>query len=212
MKSTVKLLLVMLLAALPALAQNGNQNGQLTRAEYGVSGQMADVTYLVASRIQNNALNFVVSNEELGGDPARGQRKILRLWIRRSWWDNKFYDFPEGATVNLQLSGSNPGTYPGSGAGAGGQQFVRAEYGVPGRFTDVTNRVRQQAQNGVFSCQVGNDCLGGDPPVWGSHPDQWKAGHDRRSSGPSSARSRRTRLRRPRSRSAPRRGLLPNAG
>ena len=165
MKTLIRLLALMILATVPVVAQNG----QLVRAEYGVVGQMADVTSLVSSRIQNGSLNFVVSNDDLGGDPVRGQRKILRIWLRRSWWDSKSYDFPEGSTVNLQISGSpngsNPGNdpVPGAGGGGGGSQFVRAEYGLPGRFVDVTSRVQQQAQNGVFACQIGSECLGIDP-------------------------------------------------
>ena len=167
MKTLLAILTFLALGSFPALAQNNQQPGKLTRAEYGIPGQMADVTYLVSLRIQHNNLNFRVSNDDLGGDPAPGQRKLLRIWLRRSWWDNRSYDFPEGSTVNLQLSSDTSDNYPGQGTGTypgqGSQQFVRADYGIPGQFADVTSRIQRLAQNGVFSCRVSHDCFDVDP-------------------------------------------------
>ena len=52
---------------------------KINSARYGKSGQGMDVTNRVRSMVQNNTLDFKVTNNNLGGDPNVGADKTLKL-------------------------------------------------------------------------------------------------------------------------------------
>ena len=95
-------------------------------ADYGAGARRQNVTGRVQSMVQNGLLNFTVNNSALGGDPAPGQSKELRLRVRE--WNGRTQEmrFREGQNVYLQIrdygngGGWNPGG-PGWGGGGGGQ-------------------------------------------------------------------------------------------
>lgn len=54
---------------------------QVVSATYGIPGSQKDVTSIVAAKIVDGRLDFTASNTEMGGDPAFGKAKKLRLKI-----------------------------------------------------------------------------------------------------------------------------------
>lgn len=52
---------------------------KINNARYGKGGQGVDVTNRVRSMVQNNTLDFKVTNSNLGGDPNVGADKTLKL-------------------------------------------------------------------------------------------------------------------------------------
>lgn len=55
---------------------------RIVGAYYGVQGRTVNVTELLRSRVRDGALNFVVTNSALGGDPAIGYDKVLIVVYR----------------------------------------------------------------------------------------------------------------------------------
>ncbi len=55
---------------------------RIIRAYYGIQGRTINVTELLRSRVRNGAINFIVSNSALGGDPAVGADKFLIVIYR----------------------------------------------------------------------------------------------------------------------------------
>jgi len=61
---------------------------QILAASYGAQNRFADVCQLLQSRVQNDRLDFQVTNAWMGGDPAIGVKKTLRInygWAGRSY-------------------------------------------------------------------------------------------------------------------------------
>ncbi len=52
---------------------------QITRAEYGADNRFTDVTSRLNSKVSNNRLSLQVNNSSMGGDPAQGAAKTLRV-------------------------------------------------------------------------------------------------------------------------------------
>jgi hypothetical protein len=70
------------------------------RAEYGAQTTWSDVTDLVRAMVVDGALNFVVTNDALGGDPLKNVGKQLRISYRVGHTvDAKAFD--EGTRVVL---------------------------------------------------------------------------------------------------------------
>jgi hypothetical protein len=57
----------------------GDERLQILRATYGAGEQRMDVTDLLNSQLRGNSLQLVVSNSSMGGDPAPGLEKRLRV-------------------------------------------------------------------------------------------------------------------------------------
>lgn len=74
-------LLIALIAIAPLQAQVYHVGAKLkiNNAIYGRNGQGANVTNRVRSMVQNNALDFKVNNNNLGGDPNVGADKVLKI-------------------------------------------------------------------------------------------------------------------------------------
>jgi hypothetical protein len=52
---------------------------QVLRALYGAGDRNTDVTGRVASQLRGDSLNMLVTNDAMGGDPAQGQPKRLKV-------------------------------------------------------------------------------------------------------------------------------------
>ncbi|HLW81947.1 MAG TPA: DUF3395 domain-containing protein [Candidatus Acidoferrales bacterium] len=170
------------------LAQEGHW--RLVHAEYGAGNAWSDVTPAVRSLIRDHQLDFRVENYILGGDPAPGARKTLRLQIVNERGERKVLAFPEKAVVQLSVSARMDDDQRNDFGDArhddadrdrrdadrrddgdadrheerhGGLRILRADYGVEGRFADVTARLASQVQDGRLSLAVNNFTMGGDP-------------------------------------------------
>jgi hypothetical protein len=120
-----------------------------------------------------------VNNANLGGDPAVGADKVLRIYARDMQGQVRQLSYKEGSNIdasqfyNYGGGGGYPGNpgYPANpgypGGGGGDLQIVRAYYGLNNRTNDVTQLLRGRVQNGSLLIQVNNNNMGGDPAVGG---------------------------------------------
>jgi hypothetical protein len=161
MKRFAAFYVLLVAACLAALAQSARW--QLIRAEYGAGNRWVDVTSRVTSMIQADSLHFTVTNDALGGDPAHGAPKTLRLHVRDENGRGEILRYREKDRVSLSISAGSPGFSQGQNYGGGNLQILRADYGTQNHFADVTARLNSQIQNGTLNLPVSNDTMGGDP-------------------------------------------------
>jgi hypothetical protein len=161
----------------PAPAQNGG-GWQVVKADWGAGNRWMDVTNQVRRLLNGNGRVYV-NNDTMGGDPAYGQYKILRIQATNSRGQSQQFTYKENSTIDAgQFNNNgrpggpgypgNPGYRPppGSGYPGGGNsslQITRAYYGLNNRTMDVTQLLRSMARNGTLYVQVNNNTMGGDP-------------------------------------------------
>lgn len=143
----------------------------ITRAMYGAEGHFVDVTALLNSNIQNGELSLPVNNATMGGDPAYDLHKSLHVWYRFDGRDGEI-TVDEKGVLNLPGAGfrdangrdsDRDGDRDGDFARRRGLRILRADYGVEGRFADVTLRLASQIQGDQLTLGVNNYTMGGDP-------------------------------------------------
>ena len=69
--------------------QRGTPRLQILSASYGAQDRFVDVRQRLQSRVQNDRLDFQVTNASMGGDPYRGASKTLRINYE---WAGRTYD------------------------------------------------------------------------------------------------------------------------
>jgi hypothetical protein len=159
-----------------ARAQNGT-GWQVMKADWGAGNRWRDVTNQVRRLLTGNG-RVIVSNDTMGGDPAYGVPKTLRIRATNSRGQSQQFTYREGDLIdtrnfnnNGQPGGPGPG-YPGNpgyrpppnpGYGNGALQITRAYYGLNNRTMDVTQMLRGMVRNGTLVVQVNNNSMGGDP-------------------------------------------------
>ena len=163
-----------------ARAQNGG-GWQVVKADWGAGNRWMDVTNQVRRLLNGNRV-VMVNNDTMGGDPAYGAVKILRIQATGSRGQSQQFTYREGSTINAsQFSNNgrpggggytgNPGYPPPNpgypGAGNGSLQITRAYYGLNNRTNDVTQLLRGMVRNGTLAVQVNNNNMGGDPAKGG---------------------------------------------
>jgi hypothetical protein len=136
------------------------QSGQLVSADYGAGNNRVDVTSRVQSLAQDGSLNFRVSDDALGGDPAPHQAKELRIRLRGRDGRIQDYRFQERDTVDLTLAASGDDR---DRDGERNLRIIRARYGSGDRWSDVTAILQDQVRDGRLSLKVNNTNMGGDP-------------------------------------------------
>jgi hypothetical protein len=168
------------LYSIPARAQSGG-GWQVTKADWGAGRRWMDVTNQVR-RLLNGNRPVIVNNDTMGGDPAYGVYKTLRIQATNARGQSQQFTYQEGSTINAsQFNNGRPGGpgypggpgggypggpgYPGGGGnGANGSlQISRAFYGLNNRTMDVTQNLRGMVRNGSLAVQVNNNSMGGDP-------------------------------------------------
>ena len=160
----------------------------IVRAEYGTKAQHNDVTDIVKDLIGRGGVNgrVAVNNQTMGGDPAVGADKRLRLWARNRRNEEREFDYKEGGFVEAGMFSvrrdpdDRPYTRndrPGygdrdrdrdrdrDGDDSQGLRILRAYYGVQGRTNNVTDLLRSRVRGGTLNFFVANQDLGGDPAV-----------------------------------------------
>jgi len=170
------LLATCFLFSTPAPAQSGG-GWQVQKADWGAGNRWMNVTNQVRRLLNGNG-RVLVNNDTLGGDPAYGQYKILRIQATNSRGQSQQFTYKENSTIDAGQFNNNgrpggPG-YPGGpggpppgpgypGGGNGSLQITRAYYGLNNRTMDVTQLLRGMARNGSVVVQVNNNTMGGDP-------------------------------------------------
>ncbi len=150
---------------------------QIVRAEYGTKAQHNDVTDIVKDLVGRGGVNgrVAVNNQTMGGDPAVGADKHLRIWARNRKNEEREFDYKEGGFIEAGMFtvrrgrdewNDRPSNYGGQYQDDySGLRIIRAFYGVQGRTVNVTEMLRSRVSNGALSFVVTNSALGGDPAV-----------------------------------------------
>jgi len=147
---------------------------QIVRAEYGTKAQHNDVTDIVKDLVGRGGVNgrVAVNNQTMGGDPAIGADKHLRIWARNRRNEEREFDYKEGGFIDARTFNVNVrNNWDDRPANYGGQyqdnysvlHIIRAYYGVQGRTVNVTELLRSRVRDGGLSFVVTNSALGGDP-------------------------------------------------
>jgi len=147
---------------------------QIVRAEYGSRTQHNDVTDIVKDLVGRGGVNgrVAVNNQTMGGDPAVGADKHLRIWARNRRNEEREFDFKEGGFIDVATFAvrrdrddlnDRPANY--GDRDDQGLRIVRAYYGWQASTVNVTEVLRSRMRDGQISFVVTNSALGGDPAV-----------------------------------------------
>jgi hypothetical protein len=121
-------------------------------ATYGIRATIVDVTTAVAALVKDGTLKFTVSPTTLNvDDPAPGQQKILNITYTINGGSSNTLTKNDNDLVSIDAP---PATL------ASGLQIVKAEYGYSGNFTDVTDALQSQLNNGSINIVVGFKAVG----------------------------------------------------
>src|SRR5260370_13515008 len=161
-------------AAILSTGSRAQEEGwQILRADYGFRNQRTDVTDILKDLVGRGGVNgrVVVNNQTMGGDPAVGKDKSLRIFARNRRNDEREFNFNEGAFVEARMFmvrrddwDDRPLCY-GERDDASGLRIIRAYYGVQGHTVNVTDLLRSRVRERTLSFVVTNSALGGDPAL-----------------------------------------------
>jgi hypothetical protein len=146
---------------------------QIVRADYGFKNQRSEVTDILKDLVARGGVNgrVAVNNQTMGGDPAVGKDKSLRIFAKNRRNEEREFSFNEGTLVDVRMFAvrhddwdDRPSNYGSrEQQDSNGLRIMRAYYGVQGRTADVTDLLRGRAREGVLTFVVSNNALGGDP-------------------------------------------------
>jgi len=125
----------------------------INKATYGVGSSVVDVTSAVSSKIKDGLVNFTVSPSSLAvDDPAPGQNKTLDISYTINNGKKNSMTKKDNDLVYIDAPTERL---------ASGLQIVKAEYGYPGNYTDVTDAVQNlMKSDGSIDVKVGFKQLG----------------------------------------------------
>lgn len=148
---------------------------QIMRAEYGSKAQHNDVTDILKDLVSRGGVNgrVAVNNQTMGGDPAVGADKHLRIWARNRRNEEREFDFREGgfieaATFSVRRDRDDLNDRPANYGDRDrddnqGVRIIRGYYGWQANTVNVTEVLRSRMRGGQLSLVVTNGALGGDP-------------------------------------------------
>ena len=175
---------VVALLALRASAQQ--ESWQVVRADYGWGQQRSDVTDVLRDLLARGGVNgrVAVNNQTMGGDPAVGKDKILRVFARNYRGEEREFDFFEGGFIDAAAFQNAPARewdhprenngdrdrddrFRGADHNRGREslEILYAFYGVQHRTVNVTDALRARVQEGSLVIHVDNNTMGVDPAV-----------------------------------------------
>ena len=197
-KHSLKFLVLMLLFTTGATLFTAGVGAQdegwkIVRADYGFKGQRTDVTDIVRDLVSRGGVNgrVAINNQTMGGDPAVGRDKSLRIFARNRRNEEREFDVNEGGSIDARLfvgrGEERDDRAPGrddrprdaqarddrprddSDRGDRGEArdllIIRGFYGVQGRTVNVTEQLRAMVRDGVLAVRVNNENFGGDPAL-----------------------------------------------
>jgi hypothetical protein len=160
---------------------------QIQRADYGFKNQRSDVSDILKDLIERGGVNgrVAVNNQTMGGDPAVGRDKSLRIFARNRRNEEREFNYKEGGFVEARMftvrqddRDDHPANYGDHDRDArpahygdrdredwNSLKIIGGYYGVQGRTVNVTDVLRSRIREGVLSFVVTNSALGGDPAV-----------------------------------------------
>src|SRR5689334_3928298 len=93
---------VALVACFCVIAAAQNQGWQVVRADYGSGNSRVDVTNRVQRLLSGNG-RVPVNNQTMGGDPAVGKDKTLRIAARNVNGANRQFTYKEGESIDASM-------------------------------------------------------------------------------------------------------------
>jgi hypothetical protein len=146
---------------------------QIQRADYGYRNQRTDVTDILKDLIERGGVNgkVAVNNQTMGGDPAAGKEKSLRIIARNRRNEEREFNINEGGFVDVRTFNVRRDDWDDRGRNdrgrdrddGNGLRIIRAYYGVQGRTVNVTDLLRSRVRDGALALVVTNSAMGGDP-------------------------------------------------
>jgi hypothetical protein len=178
-RSGVFVVALVILAVAAALLTGGagaqEEGWQIVRADYGFKNQRTDVTDILKDLVGRGGVNgrVAVNNQTMGGDPAVGKDKSLRIFARNRRNEEREFNYNEGAFVEARMFNVRRDDWDDRPANYGDRdqedwnslKIIRGYYGVQGRTVNVTDLLRRGIRDGVLSFVVTNSALGGDPAI-----------------------------------------------
>jgi DnaJ-like protein C11, C-terminal len=180
-------LIAMVFVALSATAFSARvaaQNGdwRIERADYGTRYQSNDVSDIVRDLISRGGVNgrVAVNNQTMGGDPAVGADKRLRIFARNQQGEEREFDYREGGAIDVTIFAVPRGGRDDRGDRGGDQHgrddrddrgrrdrddfsIIYGFYGVQRQMANVTDLLRSMVRDRGLTLDVNNRSLGGDP-------------------------------------------------
>src|SRR5712664_4619868 len=150
---------------------------QILRADYGFRNQRTDVSDILKDLVGRGGVNgrVAVNNQTMGGDPAVGKDKSLRIFGKNRRNEEREFNFRDGGFVDVGMFevrrdrddwDDRGGNYRGRDRDDwNGLRIIRAYYGIQGRTINVTELLRSRVRDGAINFVVTNNALGGDPAV-----------------------------------------------
>jgi hypothetical protein len=148
---------------------------QILRADYGFKNQRNDVTDILKDLVERGGVNgrVAVNNQTMGGDPAVGKDKALRVFARNRRNEERQFDYNEGGFVEARMFNVRHEDWDDRPANYGDRdrddrnslKIIRGYYGVQGRTVNVTEVLQSRIRDGVLSFVVTNSALRGDPAI-----------------------------------------------
>ncbi len=170
--------LLAICASVFSLRAGAQEEGwQIQRADYGFRNQRKDVTDILKDLVGRGGVNgrVAVNNQTMGGDPAVGKDKSLRIFARNRRNEDREFNFREGGFVDVGMFEvrRDRDDWDDRGGTDGGRdrddwngvRIIRAYYGIQGRTINVTDLLRSRARAGGLNFVVTNSAFGGDPAV-----------------------------------------------
>ncbi|MEZ5401446.1 MAG: DUF3395 domain-containing protein [Bryobacteraceae bacterium] len=151
--SGAKLIAAAPASSLPAAstpAAPAASNLRILSAVYGVDNRWRDVTAVVQSRVSGGSAEIPVTVDVLGGDPAPGVPKQLRV---RYSVDGRERESAAGDLQTLRIPQAPSGPI----------RVLSAVYGAGGSWRDVTGLVQGRVRDNQLVVPVNLDVLGQDP-------------------------------------------------
>jgi hypothetical protein len=197
---SLKVLILMLLfstgVTLFAAGLGAQDEGwKIVRADYGFKAQRTDVTDILRDLVSRGGVNgrVAVNNQTMGGDPAVGRDKSLRIFARNRRNEEREFDVNEGGFVDARIfavreedrddrvpvrddrphedrdRADRPREDRDRDRSERGEArdlvIIRGFYGAQGRTVNVTEQLRSMVRDGVLAVRVNNENFGGDPAI-----------------------------------------------
>jgi hypothetical protein len=166
---------------------------RIMRADYGFKAQRTDVTDILRDLVSRGGVNgrVAINNQTMGGDPAVGRDKSLRIFARNRRNEEREFDVNEGGFIDVRFFAvrgedrddraparddrprddrpRNDRDRDDHDRGDRGEArdlvIIRGFYGVQGRTVNVTEQLRAMIRDGVLAVRVNNETFGGDPAI-----------------------------------------------
>jgi hypothetical protein len=199
---SLKILFFMLLVSAGLTLFTGSVGAQddvwlIVRADYGFQSVRTDVTDILRDLVARGGVNgrVAINNQTMGGDPAVGRDKTLRIFAKNRRNEERQFDVREGGSIETRFFAVPRDDWDDRGPGRedharddhprgdndrgdrdrgdhdrgehdrGDLFILRGYYGAKGRTVNVTDRLRSMVRDGVLAVRVNNENFGGDPAI-----------------------------------------------